>query len=73
MISPSNQSPAEESGRGWKRRKNMLPENSLAWGRSKSCIRELAAYGAARKQEIGPERVFDFSIGNPSVPAPQQT
>lgn len=48
----------------------MLPENSLAWGRSKSCIRELAAYGAARKQEIGPERVFDFSIGNPSVPAP---
>ncbi len=48
----------------------MLPENILAWGRSKSCIRELAAYGAARKQEIGPERVFDFSIGNPSVPAP---
>lgn len=48
----------------------MLPENCLAWGRSRSCIRELAAYGAARKQEIGPERVFDFSIGNPSVPAP---
>lgn len=48
----------------------MLPENCLAWGCSRSCIRELAAYGAARKQEIGPERVFDFSIGNPSVPAP---
>ena len=50
----------------------MLPEKSLAWGRSKSCIRELAAYGSARKAEIGADRVFDFSIGNPSVPAPAE-
>ena len=50
----------------------MLEKNSLAWGRSKSCIRELAAYGAARKAEIGEENVFDFSIGNPSVPAPER-
>lgn len=48
----------------------MLPEKSLNWGRSESCIRALAAYGAARKAEIGAENVFDFSIGNPSVPAP---
>lgn len=48
----------------------MLPENSLKWGRSDNCIRELSAYGAARKAEIGAENVFDFSIGNPSVPAP---
>ena len=48
----------------------MLPEKSLAWGRSKSCIRELAAYGSRRKAEIGAENVFDFSLGNPSVPAP---
>lgn len=48
----------------------MLPEKSLAWGTSKSCIRELAAYGAQRKAEIGPDNVFDFSLGNPSVPAP---
>lgn len=48
----------------------MLPEQSLAWGQTKSCIRELAAYGAQRKAEIGAENVFDFSIGNPSVPAP---
>lgn len=48
----------------------MLPEKSLAWGRSKSCIRELAAYGAKRKAELGEGKVFDFSIGNPSVPAP---
>ena len=49
----------------------MFPEKSLAWGRSKSCIRELAAYGAARKAEIGTDKVYDFSIGSPSVPAPQ--
>ena len=48
----------------------MLPEKSLNWGRSESCIRALAAYGAVRKAEIGAENVFDFSIGNPSVPAP---
>lgn len=48
----------------------MLPENSLKWGRSENCIRELSSYGAARKAEIGAENVFDFSIGNPSVPAP---
>ena len=35
-----------------------------------SKIRELFAYGLARKAEIGEENVFDFSIGNPSVPAP---
>ena len=49
----------------------MLPENSLKWGRSDNIIRELSAYGAARKGEIGDENVFDFSIGNPSVPAPE--
>ena len=48
----------------------MLPEKQLAWGLSRSCIRELAEYGAARKAEIGADKVFDFSIGNPSVPAP---
>ena len=48
----------------------MFPEKSLAWGQSKSVIRELAAYGAARKAELGAENVYDFSIGSPSVPAP---
>ena len=50
----------------------MINEKSLAWGRSKSCIRELAGYASARKAEIGVENVFDFSIGNPSVPSPPQ-
>jgi len=48
----------------------MLPEKTLAWGLSRSCIRELAEYGAGRKKEIGAENVFDFSLGNPSVPSP---
>jgi len=48
----------------------MLPKTMLGFGLSKSCIRELAAYGARRKAEIGADKVFDFSIGNPSVPAP---
>ena len=50
----------------------MLPEKNLVWGRSKNCIREIAAYGAIRKAEIGADKVFDFSLGNPSVPAPPQ-
>ena len=48
----------------------MISQQSLAWGHSKSCIRELAAYGTARRAEIGADKVFDFSIGNPSLPPP---
>ncbi len=39
-------------------------------GARRSVIRELFEYGTRRKQEIGAENVFDFSLGNPSVPAP---
>ena len=48
----------------------MINEAMYAYGASKSSIREIAAYGAARKAEIGADKVFDFSLGNPSVPAP---
>ena len=41
-------------------------------GAQGSSIRELFAYGCARKAQIGADKVFDFSIGNPSVPAPDQ-
>lgn len=37
----------------------------------KSVIRELSEYAAARAGEIGYENVFDYSLGNPSVPAPE--
>ena len=48
----------------------MLPEKILSWGQSRSCIRELFEYGSARKALLGDDKVFDFSIGNPSIPAP---
>ena len=41
-------------------------------GEKRSVIRELFEYGNKRKAEIGAENVFDFSIGNPSVPAPKE-
>lgn len=47
-----------------------INQKSYALGVSKSSIREIAAYGAARKAEIGAENVYDFSLGNPSIPAP---
>ena len=39
-------------------------------GSQRSVIRELFEFGKKRAAEIGAENVFDFSIGNPSVPAP---
>jgi aspartate aminotransferase len=39
---------------------------------AKSVIRELSEYATARGKEIGYENVFDYSLGNPSVPAPEK-
>lgn len=39
-------------------------------GEHRSEIRELFEYGIRRKAEIGADKVFDFSIGNPSIPTP---
>lgn len=50
----------------------MLPENMVRLGECRQIIREISAYAARRKQEIGAENVFDFSLGNPSVPAPKK-
>ena len=41
-------------------------------GRHRSVIREIFEYGNRRRAEIGAENVFDFSLGNPSVPPPQE-
>ena len=40
-------------------------------GEARSVIRELFEYGNARKRAIGAENVYDFSLGNPNVPAPK--
>lgn len=49
----------------------MINQRMFDLGNEPSAIRELFAYGLERKAEIGEENVFDFSIGNPSVPAPE--
>ncbi len=40
--------------------------------KGKSVIRELSEFATARGQEIGYENVFDYSLGNPSVPVPRE-
>ncbi len=41
-------------------------------GKKPSKIREIFEYSNKRKKEIGEENVFDFSLGNPNIPAPQK-
>lgn len=48
----------------------MLAEQMMKLGKTRSVIREIFEYGNKRKKEIGADKVFDFSLGNPSVPAP---
>lgn len=48
----------------------MFAKNMVALGQKRSTIREIFEYGKKRIAEVGAENVYDFSIGNPSVPAP---
>ena len=50
----------------------MYNPSAYALGANRSCIRELFEYGRARAAVVGPENVFDFSLGNPSIPSPPQ-
>lgn len=50
----------------------MFNQTNVGLGKVRSVIRELFEYGKRRKAEIGEENVYDFSLGNPSVPAPKQ-
>jgi len=49
----------------------MVSKKMYELGSKRSEIRELFEYGLKRKAEIGAENVYDFSLGNPSVPAPE--
>lgn len=49
----------------------MLSQGAVRLGTNRSVIRELFEFGKIRAAEVGAENVFDFSIGNPSVPPPQ--
>ena len=50
----------------------MINQKMRALGAKRSVIRELFEYGKKRKAEIGEENVYDFSLGNPSVAAPDK-
>lgn len=49
----------------------MYNEKAFALGANSCCIREIAEYGAKRAAEVGKENVFNFTIGNPSLPSPE--
>ena len=48
----------------------MINQNAYALGANRSCIRELFEYGRARSAIVGADHVYDYSLGNPSIPAP---
>lgn len=50
----------------------MIAKEYLDMLGQKSVIREIFAYGSERAKEIGYENVFDYSLGNPSVPTPKE-
>ncbi|WP_409967319.1 pyridoxal phosphate-dependent aminotransferase [Bengtsoniella intestinalis] len=49
----------------------MVSQQMYALGSNRSCIRDLFEYGLQQAALIGAENVYDYSIGNPSVPAPE--
>lgn len=49
----------------------MINEAMYARGAESSRIREIFTYACERKAQIGADKVFDFSLGNPSIPAPE--
>lgn len=50
----------------------MLNESAYALGANRSCIRDLFEYGRQRAAVVGEENVFDYSLGNPSIPSPPE-
>lgn len=50
----------------------MIAQHYLDMLGGKSVIRQLSEWSTARGAEIGYENVFDYSLGNPSVPCPPQ-
>ncbi|MBQ8622011.1 MAG: pyridoxal phosphate-dependent aminotransferase [Oscillospiraceae bacterium] len=49
----------------------MYNQSAYLLGSNRSCIRELFEYGRTRAAIVGPENVYDYSLGNPSIPAPK--
>ena len=49
----------------------MVSEKMYELGSKKSTIRTIFEYGRKRAKEVGEDHVYDFSLGNPNVPAPE--
>ena len=49
----------------------MINEKAYALGANRSRIRDLFEYGCQRAAIVGRENVYDYSLGNPSIPAPE--
>ena len=50
----------------------MVNQNAYQLGANRSCIRDLFEYGRQRAAIVGEENVYDYSLGNPSIPSPEQ-
>lgn len=50
----------------------MVNQKYYGYGTAPSVIRELFAYGLAQAKVVGKDKVYDYSLGNPSIPAPQK-
>ena len=50
----------------------MLNEKAYALGANRSVIRDLFEYGLSRAAVVGAENIYDYSLGNPSIPAPKE-
>ena len=48
----------------------MVNQNAYLLGANRSCIRDLFEYGRQRAAIVGEENVYDYSLGNPSIPSP---
>lgn len=49
----------------------MVSEKMYELGSKKSTIRAIFEYGRERAKLVGEDNIFDFSLGNPNVPAPE--
>ena len=50
----------------------MVNQNAYQLGANRSCIRDLFEYGRQRAAIVGEEKVYDYSLGNPSIPSPAE-
>ena len=50
----------------------MFNDTAMKLGSNSSCIREIFEFGLRQKAVVGAENVYDYSLGNPSIPAPPE-